>query len=126
MRILVIEDDVKVGRLLEQILQEEGYDVEWAQDGQEAISMGLEGHYDLILLDYMLPTRSGPQVAQQLRANGRTTPILMLTARDAPEDIRLCLSSGVNDYLTKPFRFEDLFDKVESLAGRVSSGGWSV
>jgi DNA-binding response OmpR family regulator len=126
MRVLVIEDDVKVGRLLEQILREEGYEVEWAQDGQEGISMGLEGRYDLILLDYMLPTRSGPQVAQELRANGRTTPILMLTARDAPEDIRLCLSSGVNDYLTKPFRFDDLLEKIGTLAGRVSSGGWSV
>ena len=126
MRILVIEDDVKVGRLLQQILGEEGYKVEWAQDGQEAVWMALEVHYDLILLDYMLPTQSGPQVAQELRANGRTTPILMLTARDAPEDIRLCLQSGVNDYLTKPFRFDDLLDKIGTLAGRVSSCGGRV
>ena len=123
MRILVVEDDVKVGGFLEQGLQEEEFEVARARDGEEAVSMALGDHYDLILLDYMLPRQSGPQVAQDLRANGRQTPILMLTARDAPEDIRLCLAAGVNDYLTKPFRFDQLLTKIEGLVRLAPGGG---
>lgn len=117
MRILVIEDDVKVGGFLEQGLREEEFEVGRGRDGEEGIAMALTEHYDLILLDYMLPKRNGPQVARTLRDQGRLTPILMLTARDAPEDIQLCLSSGANAYLTKPFRFADLLAEIHRLAG---------
>jgi two-component system, OmpR family, copper resistance phosphate regulon response regulator CusR len=116
MRLLVIEDDEKVGGFLEQGLREEEFEIRRGRDGEEAVSMALEEEYDLILLDYMLPKRSGPEVAKAIRDHGRSTPILMLTARDAPEDIQLCLSSGANDYLTKPFRFSDLLSHIQRLA----------
>lgn len=122
MRILVVEDDVRVGNLLEQLLREEAYEVERGYDGEQAIAMALAGHYDLILLDFMLPKRNGPQVARSLREHGRQTPILMLTARDAPEDIQLCSDSGANGYVTKPFRFNDLLAEVERLGGIGAAG----
>lgn len=118
MRILVVEDDPKVGGFLEQGLKEEEFEVGRGRDGEEAISMALTEDYDLILLDYMLPKRDGPQVVRTLREHGRTTPVLMLTARDAPEDIQLCLSSGANGYLLKPFRFTDLLAQIQRLATR--------
>jgi DNA-binding response OmpR family regulator len=116
MRILVVEDDAKVGGFLEQGLREEAFEVARGRDGEEAISMALNEQYDLILLDFMLPKRNGPQVVKALRERGRLTPIVMLTARDTPEDIRLCLASGANAYLTKPFRFSDLLDQIHRLA----------
>jgi two-component system, OmpR family, copper resistance phosphate regulon response regulator CusR len=116
MRILVVEDDEKVGGFLEQGLREEEFEVERGRDGDEAVSLALAQHYDLILLDYMLPKRSGPQVARALRDQGRTMPILMLTARDSPEDIQLCLASGASAYLTKPFRFAELLAEIHRLA----------
>jgi two-component system copper resistance phosphate regulon response regulator CusR len=117
MRILVVEDDAKVGGFLEQGLREEEFEVWRGHDGEEALSMALSQDYDVILLDYMLPKRNGPQVVKALRDQGRMTPILMLTARDGPEDIQLCLGSGANAYLTKPFRFTDLLDQIHKLAG---------
>ncbi len=116
MRILVVEDDPKVGGFLEQGLKEEDHEVERGHDGDQAVSMALEKDYDLILLDYMLPKRNGPQVVRTLRDQGRSTPVLMLTARDAPEDIQLCLASGANAYLTKPFRFAELLAEIHRLA----------
>jgi two-component system copper resistance phosphate regulon response regulator CusR len=115
MRILVVEDDPKVGGFLEQGLREENYEVGRGQDGEQAIAMALTEHYDLVLLDYMLPKRSGPQVVKALRDQGRSMPVLMLTARDGPEDIQLCLASGANAYLTKPFRFADLLAEIHRL-----------
>ena len=122
MRILVIEDDEKVGGFLEQGLREEKFEVERGRDGDEAVSLALGEHFDVFLLDYMLPKRSGPQVAKAIREQDRSTPILMLTARDAPEDIQLCLASGANGYLTKPFRFADLLSHIHRLAAATPSG----
>jgi DNA-binding response OmpR family regulator len=116
MHILLVEDDEKVGGFVEQGLREETFEVDRGHDGEEAIALALGRHYDLILLDYMLPKRSGPQVVKFLRDNGNPTPILMLTARDAPEDIKLCFASGANGYLTKPFRFADLLAEIQRLA----------
>jgi DNA-binding response OmpR family regulator len=118
-----VEDDDKVGRFLEQGLREEGFEVGRGRDGDEAVAMALDQPYDLILLDYMLPKRSGPQVARALRSHGRDVPILMLTARDSPEDIQLCLASGADGYLTKPFRFGDLLAEVHRLARAAAGGG---
>jgi two-component system copper resistance phosphate regulon response regulator CusR len=115
MRILVVEDDVKVGAFLEQGLREEEFEVGRGHDGEEALCMALNDDYDLILLDYMLPRRTGPQVVRALRDQGRSTPVLMLTAHDAPEDIQLCVASGANGYLTKPFRFTDLLAEIQRL-----------
>ena len=116
MRILVAEDDEKVGGFLEQGLREEEFEVGRGRDGEEALSLALSQTYDLILLDYMLPRKSGPEVASALRSQGRQTPILMLTARDAPEDIERCLASGADAYLTKPFRFADLLAQIQRFA----------
>ena len=114
----MVEDDAKVGGFLEQGLREEEFEIGRGHDGEQAIAMALSEHYDLILLDYMLPKRSGPQVVKALREQGQSTPVLMLTARDAPEDIQLCLASGANGYLTKPFRFADLLAQIHLLTDR--------
>ena len=115
MRILVVEDDENVGGFLEQGLREEEFEVNRGRNGEEAVSKALNEPFDVILLDYMLPRLNGPQVAQAIRQGGRSTPILMLTARDAPEDIQLCLASGANAYLTKPFRFAELLGQIQRL-----------
>jgi len=117
MRILVVEDDHKVGGFLEQGLREEAFEVERAWDGDEALAKAEARPFDLILLDYMLPMKSGLEVAVILRARGSRTPILMLTARDAPEDIRNGRAAGVDDYLGKPFRFDDLLRRIHALVG---------
>ena len=122
MRILVVEDDAKVGGFLEQGLREEDFEVARGTDGDIAMAMALAEDYDIILLDYMLPGRSGPQVVKALRDQGRSTPVLMLTARDAPEDIQLCLTAGANAYLTKPFRFGDLLAQIQRLTGSSPEG----
>ena len=116
MRILVVEDDHKVGGFLEQGLREEAFEVDRARDGQEALDKALADEFDLILLDHMLPKRSGLEVAVALRASGRRTPILMLTARDAPEDIRNSRAAGIDDFLGKPFRFDELLRRIRALA----------
>jgi DNA-binding response OmpR family regulator len=115
MRILVVEDDAKVGGFLEAGLREENHEVGRGRDGEEAIAMAMNEPYDLVLLDYMLPKRTGPKVVKALRDEGRSMPVLMLTARDAPEDIELCLASGANAYITKPFRFADLLAQIHRL-----------
>jgi two-component system response regulator MprA len=115
MRILVVEDDLKVGAFLEQGLRDEDIQVDRAYDSPEALMRAGSAKYDLILLDYMLPTRSGIEVALELRAAGQRTPILMLTARDAPEDRKVGLAAGVTDFLGKPFRFDTLLDRINAL-----------
>jgi DNA-binding response OmpR family regulator len=115
MRILVVEDDPKVGGFLEQGLREEAFEIERAWDGDQALTMARAVDYDLILLDYMLPKRSGLDVAATLRGEGRRMPILMLTARDAPEDLRSSRAAGVDDFLGKPFRFDELLRRIRAL-----------
>jgi len=115
MRILIVEDDHKLGALLEQGLREDGFEVARANDGEEAVAKAMAADYDLILLDYMLPKKGGYEVTVELRRAGRSTPILMLTARDAPEDLREALRAGVNDVMGKPFRFGELVDRIRSL-----------
>lgn len=118
MKILVVEDDRKVAGFIEQGLREEGYVVDVAPDGDEATMLAHVYDYDVILLDLMLPKKSGFQVAQELRREGRNTPILMLTSRDAVEDIVRGLDAGADDYLTKPFRFEELLARLRALHRR--------
>lgn len=120
MKILIVEDDRKVAGFLEQGFREEQFEVAVARDGDEALERARAERFDLILLDYMLPRRSGPEVAAELRREGRTLPILMLTARDDAHDIRTALGAGVDAYVTKPFRFDDLLQRVESMLPRSS------
>jgi DNA-binding response OmpR family regulator len=118
MRVLLVEDDHKVAGFLEQGLREEAWEVERARDGGEAVVMGMGRPYDIVLLDYMLPVKSGLEVAAELRARGRHAPILMLTARDSAEDRRLALEAGATDFMSKPFRFQDLLDRMRSLVAQ--------
>jgi DNA-binding response OmpR family regulator len=119
MRILLVEDDRKVGAFLEEGLCQEGFLVDWAHDGDEAVELGEAGAYDLILLDYMLPKQDGVQVAAAIRSRGQRIPILMLTARDSAEDVRRGRAAGVNDYMGKPFKFDDLLKRIEALVQKL-------
>jgi two-component system, OmpR family, copper resistance phosphate regulon response regulator CusR len=118
MRILVVEDDRKIAGFIEQGLREEGYVVDLARDGDEATMLAHVNEYDVILLDVMLPKKNGFQVAMELRSEGRTTPILMLTSRDAVEDVVRGLDSGADDYLAKPFPFDELLARIRALIRR--------
>ncbi len=118
MKILVVEDDRKVAGFIEQGLKEEGYVVDVAADGDEATMLAHVYDYDIILLDVVLPKKNGFQVAMELRREGRNTPILMLTSRDAVEDVVRGLDAGADDYLSKPFRFEELLARMRALSRR--------
>src|SRR4029450_6811761 len=118
MKILVVEDDRKVAGFIEQGLKEEGYVVDIAADGEEAGTLAHVYEYDVILLDVVLPKKNGFQVALELRREGRTTPILMLTSRDAVEDVVRGLDAGADDYLAKPFPFDELLARIRALHRR--------
>jgi two-component system OmpR family response regulator len=120
MRILVVEDDLKTARFLKQGLEEEGHAVDVAPDGEEGAFLGHLNPYDLILLDIQLPKRNGLQLSAELRREGVETPILMLTGRDATPDIVRGLNAGADDYLTKPFEFDELIARVNALTRRRS------
>jgi len=117
-KILVVEDDRKVAGFIEQGLREEGYAVDVAPDGEEGTMLAHVYDYDVIILDVMMPKKTGLQVASELRREGRGTPILMLTARDNTEDIVRGLDVGADDYLTKPFKFDELLARVRALVRR--------
>jgi two-component system OmpR family response regulator len=117
-RILVVEDDPKAARFLKQGLEEEGHAVDVGADGEEGAYLGHVNPYDLILLDIQLPKLNGLQLAAQLRREGIETPILMLTGRDATPDIVRGLNAGADDYLTKPFEFDELVARVNALTRR--------
>jgi len=118
MRVLIVEDDRKVAGFIEMGLKEEGYLVDVAPDGEAATSLAHINEYDVILLDVVLPKKNGFQIATELRREGRTTPILMLTSRDAVEDVVRGLDAGADDYLAKPFRFDELLARMRALLRR--------
>ena len=118
MKILVVEDDRKVAGFIEQGLKEEGYAVDVARDGDEATMLAHVNDYDMILLDVVLPRKNGFQIAMELRREGRNTPIMMLTSRDAAEDVVRGLDAGADDYLSKPFRFDELLARIRALHRR--------
>lgn len=120
MRILIVEDEVKMAGLLKRGLQEEGYAVDLAPTGEEALWLASENDYDVVLLDVMLPDVDGFEVCRRLRAAGRWTPVLMLTARDGVDDRVTGLDAGADDYLPKPFSFAELLARIRSLLRRVS------
>jgi two-component system copper resistance phosphate regulon response regulator CusR len=99
-------------------LQENGFQVDVAQDGDEGFSLAKGTHYDMVILDVMLPRRDGWEVAHSLRASGKQTPILFLTARDSVEDRVKGLEMGADDYLVKPFAFSELLARVRSILRR--------
>ena len=118
MRILVIEDELKVTRFLKKGLEAEGYEVETAADGKSGEKLARTEAYDLILLDVLLPKKGGFEILRDLRKDEIRIPILMLTARSTTEDIVGGLDQGADDYLTKPFAFTELLARIRSLMRR--------
>ena len=118
MRLLVVEDEKKVARFIKQGLEEEGYAVDLAGDGEEGLAMALDGVHDLFILDIGLPRRNGLQVLEELRKRKIATPVLLLTVRATIEDKVLGLDAGADDYLTKPFAFQELVARVRALLRR--------
>jgi two-component system, OmpR family, response regulator len=117
-RVLVVEDERKLGALLTRGLREEGYSADLADRGEEALWMAGAVPYDAIVLDVMLPGLDGFEVCRKLRAGGVWSPVLMLTARDATDDTVAGLDAGADDYLTKPFSFEELLARLRALTRR--------
>ena len=115
MRILVIEDEVKISQFIKRGLKEEGYAVDVANDGEEGHFMLSSNEYDVVVLDLMLPKIDGLTLCRDLRKEGNSTPIIMLTAKDTVKDKVKGLDSGADDYLAKPFAFEELLARVRVL-----------
>lgn len=126
MRILVVEDEKKVASFIRQGLGEEGYAVDVATDGEEGLAMAMDQVHDLIILDIGLPKMDGLQVLQELRRRKVATPVLLLTVRATIEDKVLGLDSGADDYLSKPFAFQELVARVRALLRRRTEGGPAV
>ena len=118
MRLLVIEDQEKVSGFIKKGLEEEGYAVDIARDGREGLSMALDGVHDLIVLDIQLPKIDGLQILREIRGQGVATPVLLLTVRATIEDKVLGLDSGADDYLPKPFAFQELVARIRALLRR--------
>jgi DNA-binding response OmpR family regulator len=118
MRILLVEDDAAIAEVVSRGLRGAGYVVDAADDGQRGLSMALGGSYGLLVLDVMLPGMSGLEICEELRAAGVSVPILMLTARDGLRDRVQGLDSGADDYLVKPFEFDELLARVRALLRR--------
>ena len=118
MRILIVEDEVRLAETLKQLLEDQRYQADTVYDGADGVDYGLTGQYDLIILDVMLPKVDGFQAAQRLRAAHVSTPILMLTARDEVSDKISGLDCGADDYMTKPFDTGELMARVRALTRR--------
>ena len=118
MRVLIVEDDVKMAGLLRRGLIEEGLAADVARAGEDALWMAGAVEYDAIVLDVMLPGMDGFELCRRLREEGRWSPVLMLTARDAVEDRIAGLDAGADDYVVKPFSFAELHARLRSLARR--------
>ncbi|MBK1891919.1 heavy metal response regulator transcription factor [Undibacterium sp. 14-3-2] len=122
MKILIVEDEPKTGEYLRQGLSEGGFVVDLAQDGNDGLHLALQGGYDLLVLDVMLPGLNGWQVLQTLRRRGLEIPVLFLTARDQIEDRVKGLELGADDYLVKPFSFAELLARVRTILRRGRNG----
>lgn len=120
MKILVVEDEASVREFIEKGLIEEGFEVTVVGDGAAGERLGMEPSFDAIILDWRLPEKSGLDVCKNLRTNGVLTPIIMLTAMNSVENRVVGLDSGADDYLTKPFAFEELIARIKALTRRLS------
>ena len=126
MRLLVVEDEVKTADYLRRGLSEQGFSVSVARDGAEGLHMAMDNSFDAIVLDVMLPGMNGWQVLQELRAEGKRTPVLFLTARDDVEERVKGLDFGADDYLVKPFSFSELLARLRALLRRGTGEGLQV
>jgi DNA-binding response OmpR family regulator len=118
MKLLVVEDEARMVELLRKGLSEEGHTVVCAHDGDEGLELARNYEFDVIILDVMMPKLNGYQVAQRLRTDRIATPLLMLTAKDSVPDLVHGLDSGADDYLTKPFAFEELLARLRAVKRR--------
>lgn len=125
MKILLVEDEARLATAVRRVLDEEGYATDWSADGADGLARAEDGEYDVILLDVMLPSYDGYEIARRLRASGMTVPILMLTARDGIQDRVRGLDSGADDYLVKPFALAELLARVRALGRRAKMNGAS-
>ena len=121
MRILLIEDDKRLAALTKKVLEGEGFNVDVSHNGDEGVEVALRGIYDVAVIDWMLPGRDGPSVVQFMRTARLSTAILMLTARTQVEDRVAGLYSGADDYLTKPFSYDELIARIHALGRRASA-----
>ncbi|MBK9109683.1 MAG: response regulator transcription factor [Saprospiraceae bacterium] len=113
MRILIVEDEQGIAAFLKQGLEEESFAVDVAYDGRKGLQLALSGAYDLLLLDWMLPGMSGIEICRQFRKEFLKTPIIFLTAKDTLDETVFGLQSGANDYIKKPFHFEELLERIK-------------
>ena len=113
MRILIVEDEHGIAAFLKQGLEEESFAVDVAEDGKHGLELALSGEYDLLLLDWMLPGLSGIEICRQFRKEFSQTPIIFLTAKDTLDETIFGLQAGANDYIKKPFHFEELLERVK-------------
>lgn len=120
MRILIIEDDKRLARLIERVLREEHHNVDVAHDGEQGLELALRGIYEVAIIDWMLPGRDGPSICRAVQAARIPTALLLLTARSQIEDKVAGFESGADDYLVKPFAFEELLVRVRALSRRFS------
>ena len=118
MRVLVIEDEVPLARIVKRGLEAEGFSVDLAHDGETGLDLALHGAHDVAVVDWMLPGRDGPAICRAVRAARRPLAVLLLTARGQLEDRVAGLDSGADDYLVKPFAFEELLARVRALSRR--------
>ena len=118
-KILIVEDDHDINNLLAMNLRASGYQIESSEDGMQGLNMAQTGSYDLIILDLMLPEIDGLEICRRLRGEGKTTPIIILTAKDDEIDRVLGLEMGADDYLTKPFSIRELQARVKAQLRRV-------
>lgn len=118
MRILLVDDEVELTDPLSRVLTREGYEVDVAYDGTDGSKLAAQADYDLLILDWMLPGKTGLEICQQLRSTGQTTPVLFLTAKDTLDDRVQGLDAGGDDYLVKPFQLRELLARVRALLRR--------
>ncbi len=119
LNILLAEDDLRLGELIAHLLKKKGgYQVEWLTEGNDVYEYALESHYDVLILDWMLPGEEGVSICSRLRKQGYSGAIIMLTAKDALQDRIIGLDAGADDYLVKPFEVDELLARIRALARR--------
>jgi DNA-binding response OmpR family regulator len=116
--VLVAEDERRLSQVLRRVLEEEGHTVDPAYDGEEALAMAIDGSHDVIVLDVMMPGLNGFEVCESMRRNKIDTPVIMLTALDSVDDRVRGLDAGADDYLPKPFAFQELLARIRALGRR--------
>lgn len=121
MRILLVDDETELTEPLGRVLSREGYEVDVADNGNKGMGLALTKEYDLLILDWMLPEKSGIEMCRELRSQGKTTPVLFLTAKDTVDDRVMGLDAGADDYLMKPFELRELLARVRALLRRAPS-----